>query len=264
MLVSVHLFNAAALTAHNRFVEWFKSRLTSLEGAAAGAAQQLVGLYAADIERVPGSRPSAFVLPGPRCLALVKLAEASTVEQAMCNEADARLIDDQISAVTELQAWIDPTDDKRLWLSTMVASRFAFDTMPLDGRLLRIVLRHLPANRTLAELVEFDSRIVDLYANTMAAARWYHIAIHHVLGLPTYMYADAFDVVDAATVDEAMANDAKLPVTPEYQAVLDECNDYLDRSRDRFSMWLTPLVLTRRACDGVRFAGTVDSASTPS
>jgi hypothetical protein len=190
MLVSVHLFNA--LTAHNRFVEWFKSRLTSLEGAAAGAAQQLVGLYAADVERVPGSRPSAFVLPGPRCLALVKLAEASTVEQAMCNEADARLIDDQISAITELQAWID------------------------------------------------------------------------VLGLPTYMYADAFDVVDAATVDEAMANDAKLPVTPEYQAVLDECNDYLDRSRDRFSMWLTPLVLTRRACDGVRFAGTVASASTPS
>jgi len=87
----------------------------------------------------------------------------------------------------------------------------------------------------------------------MAGATWYHIAIHHVLGLPTYVYADAFDVVDARSVEEAMANDARLAVTPEYQAVLDECNDYLDRSRDRFSMWLTPLVLTQAAREGVRF-----------
>jgi hypothetical protein len=253
MLVSLHLFNLGSLNAGARMAEWFNSRLSVLQSAAAGAKQQLIGLYAADVERVPGSRPPAFVLPGPRCFAILKLASAATAEAALRAEADARLGSDQLAALTDLQAWIDPTSDKRLWLSPMVVSRYASETMPLDQRLLRIVLRHLPESRTLAELIEFDSRIVDLYAGTMAGAAWYHIAIHHVLGLPTYVYADAFDVVDARTVEEAMANDAKLAVPPEYQAVLDECNNYLDRSRDRFSMWLTPLILEPAARVGVRF-----------
>ena len=94
----------------------------------------------------------------------------------------------------------------------------------------------------MADYIDFDRRIMGRYTEYMMQAKWYQVGVYHVFGLPDYMYVDAFDVIDAKSVEAAIANDAALLITPEMQAIYDECNLYLDRTRERFLIWFTPFI----------------------
>jgi hypothetical protein len=184
---------------------------------------------------------------------MLHVARAASVEHALQREVTS------VAAVDpafhgDRQAWIDPASARRLWLVPICCSSFAAAEMRLDDKLLHIAMRYLPSTHTIEELIAFSERIVQPYAEIMAAARWFHMGSLHVAGLPQYMYADALDVVEAASVEEALANDEQLPMTEPYRAIQNECVEYMDQTRERFAIWMKPLVLGTAAHEGVRFA----------
>jgi hypothetical protein len=251
-LISMLLFDLVPSASPRRFAEWLSAELANHEACAAAADQTFLGLYETAIDLYPGTRPQTVSLGG-RC-AMLHLAQAPSVEHALQREVPAAGAAPP-AFHSGRQAWIAPASMQRLWLAPMCHSSFAAAPMRLDGKLLHVAMRYLPQPRTVDELIAFNQRIVQPYAEAMTVARWFHVGSLHVVGLPEYLYADAFDVVEAATIAEALANDDKVPVTPAYRAIQNECVEYLDQARERFALWLLPLVVgTAASSQGVRFA----------
>jgi hypothetical protein len=249
-IISLTLFDPAPGASPRRFADWLTAEMGNQEDCAAAAGQTFLGLYEAAIDLYPGTRPHTNWIAG-RC-AMLHLVRAATVEEALLRE-----VPPATPATVEFQsarhAWIDPASTRRLWLVPMCRSSFATTPMQLGGKLLHLAMRHLPSAHTIEELIAFNQRIVQPYAEIMTAARWCHIGSLHVVGLAQYMYADALDVVEAATVEEALAHDDKVPMTDEYREIQRGCVEYLDGTRERFAMWMSPLALSTAAGRGICF-----------
>jgi hypothetical protein len=244
------LFEPAPGASPRRFAEWLSTEMANQEACAAAAGQTFLGLYQAAIDLYPGSRPQTNWIGG-RC-AMIQLAHAASIEEAIQRE-----LRPETPSTTAFQmarrAWIDPASVRRLWLVPMCRSSFATAPLRLDGKLLHLAMRHMPSAHAIEELIAFNQRIVQPYAEIMAAARWFHLGSLHVVGLTEYMYADALDVVEAATLEEALANDAQVPMTDHYREIQKGCVEYMDGTRERFAVWMTPLALSAAAGRGVCF-----------
>jgi hypothetical protein len=249
-IISMTFFDTVPGASPRRFGEWLAAEMANQETSLAAAGQTFIGLYDAAIDHYPGTRPQTNSIAG-RC-ALVSLVQAASVEEALQREIPARE-PAMISFQTARQGWIDPASARRLWLVPMCRSSYATSPIALEGKLLHLAMRHLPGAHKIEDLIAFNQRIVQPYAQIMSAARWFHLGSLHVLGLPEYMYADALDVVDAATVEEALVNDEKIPMTEAYRTIQNGCVEYLDGSRERYAVWMKPLALGTAAARGVRF-----------
>jgi hypothetical protein len=212
--------------------------------------QHFLGLYQVELELKPGRENPSTALTGT-------WAEVCLVEGNMASEAALREV--QVARPAKIQdwfnerlGWLEAERFTRLWLQPFGLSPLAARLLVLKDRLLHLTLRYLPAGKTVQELAEFDERIIVRYAEYMTQARWFHIGTYHIFGLPEYMYVDTLDVIEAADRAEAMANDAAVPVTPEMQTIYDECDLFLDRNRERYQLWFSPIVLGQAAESGVR------------
>jgi hypothetical protein len=212
--------------------------------------QRFLGLYLVQIELKPGPANLGVALSGT--WAEVRLVEGNNVTEAALHEVQVPRPGSIQKWQNERLGWIEPERSRQLWLQPLGLSHLAATSLALKDRLLHLTLRHLPAGRTIQELAEFDKRIIAPYAEYMTQARWYHIGTYNLLCLPEYMYVDTLDAIDAANREEALANDAAVPVTAEMQAIYDECDGFLDTSRERYQLWLTPMVAGQVARAGVR------------
>ncbi len=250
MLWSILLYDlkpniAAAVVTHH-----LTKGLSDYETYLQARGQHFLGLYQVDLELKVGSSNPSVALAGT--WAEVCLVEGSNVADAALHEVQVARPAGIQHWLDERRAWIAPERSARLWLQPLGLSPLAAGPLILKDRLLHLTLRHLPAGKTIQELTDFDERIIAQYAAYMTQAHWYHVGTYHVLGLPEYMYVDTLDVIDAADRAEAQANDAAVPITPEMQAIYDECDLFLDQDRERYQLWLSPTLVGQAAQVGVR------------
>lgn len=240
MLWTISLYEPTPGTTLEQVTQHLVSRQQDYEATLQARGQRLLGLYRVELEQKTGVGNLGIALSGR--FAEVCLVEGSTVTEAALREV-------QVAQPADIQAWLDqkrafivPESFRRLWLQPLGLSPLAYTPLILKDRLLHLTLRHLPADKTIQELIEFDERIIARYAEYMTQARWYHIGTYHLFGLPEYMYVDTLDVIEAANRAEALANDAAVPVTAEMQTIYDECDLFLDKSRERYQLWLSPVI----------------------
>ena len=253
MLWAISLYNLKPGASPDSFLSHWAGGLPAYERYLQARGQYFLGLYRVELELKPGTGNLGIALSGT--WAEVSLVEGTTVSQAaLCEVQFARPASIQ-DWLNRRLAWIAPEGLTRLWLQPLGLSPLAAVPLILRDRLLHLTLRHLPAGKTIQELIEFDERIIARYAEYMIQAHWFHIGTYHIFGLAEYMYVDTLDVIEAASRAEALTNDAAVPVAPELQAIYDECNLFLDKNRERYQLWLTP-VLTGQAAQGeVRLGG---------
>jgi len=218
----------------------FANGLQEYENYLKTLGQHFLGLYQVELELKPGSRNLGIALSGT--WAEVCLVEGETASAAALHEVQVACPASIQDWLNERLAWIAPEGLRRLWLQPIGLSPLARKPLVLKDRLLHLTLRHLPAGKTIQELAEFDERIITAYAEYMTQARWFHIGTYSIFGLPEYMYVDTLDVVEAASQAEALANDAAVPVTPEMQTIYNECDLFLDKERERYQLWLSPVI----------------------
>jgi hypothetical protein len=250
MLWAVSLFDLKPGVSADTLSQQFADGLPEYEACLEERGQHLLGLYRVDLEFKPGQGNLGIALAGT--WAEVCLVEGETVSEAALREVQVARpapIRDQFNQRLGL---VIPERLIRLWLQPLGLSPLADAPFVFKDRILHLTLRHLPAGRTIQELAEFDERIIWRYAEYMTQARWFHIGTYHILDLPEYMYVDTLDAIDAASRAEALANDEAVPVTPEMRAIYNECDLFLDKTRERYQLWLTPVVLGKAAHVGVR------------
>jgi hypothetical protein len=253
MLWTISLFNLKPGVSPDPFCQHLANGLPDYERDLRGRGQRFLGLYRVELELTPGTGNLAIALTGT--WAEVCLVEGRTVSESALGEVQVARpvgIQDWLNA---RMRWIAPEGLARLWLQPLGLSPWAAQPLLLKDRLLHLTLRHLPAGKTIQELAEFDERIIAPYAEYMTQAHWFHIGTYHIFGLPEYMYVDTLDVVQADSRGEALANDAAVPVTPEMQAIYDECSLFLDQTRERYQLWLSPILLGQAAQAGMRLGG---------
>jgi hypothetical protein len=245
MLWTISLFDPTPETSLDALTQQWISGQQDYEAYLLTRGQRLIGLYQVEIEQKPGTSNPGAALSGT--FAEVCLAEGSTATEAALREVQVT----QPPAIqAQLEQWrghIAPESSRRLWLQPLGLSPLAFKPLTLKDRLLHLTLRYLPSGKTIQELVEFDERIIARYAEYMTQAHWYHIGTYHLFGLAEYMYVDVLDVIEAADRAEALSNDAAVPVTTEMQTIYDECDLFVDKKRERYQLWLRPLVLGQAA-----------------
>jgi hypothetical protein len=235
------LFNLKPGTSPEDFANHLAAGLERYEVFLQTRRQQFVGLYQLEIECKPGTTPPGASLSGS--YAEIYLAEERMVSVAALREVQSSQPEPIRKWLDERRGFVAPQCQQRLWLQPFGLSPLAGVPRPLKNHLVHMTLRHLPAGKTIQELEDFDQRIIAAYAKYMVQARWYHIGSYHIFGLPEYMYVDTLDIIEAGDRAEALANDAAVPVTPEMQAIYDECDLFLDKSRERYQFWLAPVVL---------------------
>jgi hypothetical protein len=250
MLWTISLYDLKPGISEDSLTHHLADGLQAYENYLSGSGQHFLGLYQVDLELKPGPANLGVALAGT--WAEVCLVEGANVSAAALREVQALRPPGMQAWLNERLAWIAPESLTRLWLQPLGLSPLAATPLVLKERLLHLTLRHLPAGKTVQELAEFDERIITRYAEYMTQARWFHIGTYHIFGLPEYMYVDTLDVVEAASKAEALANDAAVPLTPEMQVIYDECDLFLDRQRERYQLWLSPLVVGRAAQVGLR------------
>ncbi len=253
MLWSILLYTLQPGASGSALKRHFLDGLPAYEADLRARGQRFVGLYRVELELKPGSANPASALSAE--WAEVCLADGETASQAALQEVQSARAASVQQWQTARCAWMAPPGGVRLWLQPLGLSPLAAEPTDLRERLLHLTLRHLPAGKTVQELAEFDARIIARYAQYMLQARWRHIGTYHVFGLPEYMYVDTLDVVEAASRADALANDAAVPLTAEMQAIYAECAAFLDQSRERYQLWLSPEILGRAAAAPLRLGG---------
>ena len=249
MLWTISLFDLQPGVSPETLTRHLKDGLTEYEAYLESRGQRLLGLYQAEVEMKTGeSRPGTAL--GGRW-AEVCLADGANPSEAALREVQTARTPANESWFNERHALIAPERSTRLWLQPLGLSPLAGAPFRLQGCLLHLTLRHLPAGKTVQELTEFDERIIGRYAEYMLQARWVHVGTYHLFGLPEYMYVDTLDVIEATDQAEALANDAAVPVTAEIQSIYDECGLFLDKNQERYQLWLSPVILGHAARDGV-------------
>lgn len=250
MLWSISLYNLKSGVSPEVLSKHLARGLPEYETYLRARGQHFLGLYQVDLELKPGRENPSTALTGT-------WAEICLVKEEVVSEAALREV--QVARPAHIQAWLnerlgwlEAERFTRLWLQPIGLSPLAAKPLVLKDHLLHLTLRHLPAGKTVQELADFDKRIIARYAEYMTQARWFHIGTYHIFGLPEYMYVDTLDVIEAANRAEALANDAAVPVTPEMQTIYDECDLFLDRNRERYQLWLSPIVLGQAAERGVQ------------
>jgi hypothetical protein len=250
MLWIISFYNLKPGTSAETLRRHLRDGLTGYETYLLRGGQRFLGLYQLEIELKPGIGNLGVALSGS--WAEVSLAEDETVNAATLHEVQVPRPESIQKWQNERLGWIEAGRLMRIWLQPLGLSPLAAPPLVLKDRLLHLTLRHLPAGKTIQELAEFDKRIIARFTEYMIQARWYHIGTYHILGLPEYMYVDTLDVIEAANREEALANDAAVPVTPEMQTIYDECDLFLDRSRERYQIWLSPVILGQATQAGIR------------
>ena len=250
MLWTISLFTLKPGASLERWVDQLASGLREYEAFLESCGQRFLGLYRLDLEQKTGSSSPSVALSGT--CAEVCLVEGASASTAALREVEVPRTAGPQSWLNDRWGFVQPEGRVRLWLQPLGLSPLTAKPFILKDLLLHLTLRHLPANKTVQKLAEFDQRIIAHYAAHMLQARWYHIGTFHVFGLPEYMYVDTLDAVDAAGVGEALANDATLPLTDEMKAIYEECDLFVDRDRERYQLWLTPVLQGRAAQAGLR------------
>lgn len=254
MVWSVGLFELVRGASPDALMLHIAARLSEVESEIKDLGQRLVGFYTVESEcrpGLPGHPPAVALAP---TFAEVRVAAADSVDEAAMREVETPRVGTLAGWHDALLAHFDPRGSRRLWLTPLGLSRFARQSHVLDARLLHMSLLHLSPERTGPELSEFDAARVDHYAESMARSGWLPIGTYHVLGLPEHMVLDTLDLVDAKSPDEAMANEATNPAPEEILDYEKAEAAYVDGSRERYELWLTPLVVGNEARAGMRFA----------
>jgi hypothetical protein len=242
MLLKLSLNSLTPTASAQALCESEAQALPAYEAYLRSLGQHYVGAYQVQVERKPGTAALALDLRSSWAEVCLAPGVADQVEVAALREVSRPRPPEVQAMLDRRRSYLEPRDRFTLWLKPMFLSPLARQPMKLDGRLLRLALRYLPAGRTIDELSQFGQGVVARYAEFMRQARWNHVGTFHTFGFPEYLYVDTLDVIEAATPAEAMANDAAVPVTPEMQSIYDECALYLDRTRERYVLWLQPIM----------------------
>ena len=236
MLLSTALYDLRQGASKEEHIDNVRSVSSALKGFYAERGQKYLGLYESEKRMRQPETPQAIDLPST--FAEICLLEGSSVRDAALREVEVPCSHEARAAHNCRLTLIDPARSVKLWLEPFGLGHYSSVPMDWTKHLVQMTLRYMPPEQTLQQLTEFDHRIVKLYTEHMAQAKWYHIGVFHAFGLPEYMYVDSLDLVDAKDSTEAMENDARVDTPPDVQAIYDECNLYLDRKREGYRLWL--------------------------
>jgi len=185
-------------------------------------------------------------------IAEASLIEAETPEEAQARAAAAPKPDDFIQIVTECRAY-QQEEYLTLWLKPIIPSPYASKRLSLEGGLIRVFMYHPHPEKTYEDFERFERRITTRYSEFLGQINWFYTGTYDVYGMPEAMRADV-DIVQAASLDEALARDAALTEPPEIQEIIAECRGFMNRERERSTFWLHPLSLSASAQAGVLLA----------
>lgn len=143
-----------------------------------------------------------------------------------------------------------PTLD--LWLEPVPGGYFSPQRIPLQNRFLQIIFYEPHPARSEEDFVAFIHRIAPRYNEFIGQIGWHYLGSFRAYGFPQNMRA-AITLIQARSIQEALARDAALEEPPDIAAIIAEGRARMNQDRAHPLLWLTPRALSPLGQSGIGF-----------
>lgn len=169
----------------------------------------------------------------------------------MFDAAELSLLDHPAVTTPPEAHWDPGKPALDLWLEPIPGLPMAPGPVQLTDRLLHVSFYEPHLERTEEEFVAFAQRTAPRYTDYMNEIGWQYVSTFRAHGFPRLARARLL-VVDAPTIDEALARDAERSTPPDIALILQERRSLVNAQRQRPVLWLIPQALTPLGQQGLR------------